>query len=1176
MLFDEIEIPEALLEAQNANRLVIFAGAGVSMGGVSNYPSFARLADQIVEGVYKRLPGEDIDKFLGRIEAKGVRVREIACRLLNSPASLPNPIHEDLVRLFAPRADLRLVTTNFDNHFSTVIGGRSITKYHTPALPMGENFSGLVYLHGSVENGPSSLVLTDSDFGSTYLAEGRTARFVQAMLSHYTVLFVGYSYNDPLPFYLTRGMGRAIAGRHYVFTPDDRADFWTVLGVTPVTYRQMSKDDHSALGRVVKAWANLTQMRPAEHKTKIKSILNSQDTLSANDSEYLHYAVRRTPTVWFFTREALESKWLMWADEMQLLEPLCNPEGMLYGTAGSIAQWFANQFARGHVELALKIIESHGGKLHPALWMSFTGALIPWNGQSVSGDVLHRWIPLLVGQAPRGQGHEWLDRLFGKCDFPEHEEAIILILEHLLAPKFRLTPLYAFSSTGPSVTGEIYLDTDVTLLRNNWAERVKPHLPALARRLAPFLTAHLIKAHALLKAVGRADASSDPMSLSRAAVEPHNENAYGAKANILIDCARDTLESLLITDREQGRALITLWFGSGVPVLRRLAVHGVRIDTVLEPAEKVCWVLERGILFEYGLKHEVYGTLRDVYPRLGEADRVRLLKEVSRGPSGEAYSRISEASRQYIVFDLLHWLYASDPECLHVSEHFSAIQAQFPHWTASENPNLWTWSTTRIADPPPMTVEELLQKDPGQEAANLADCLEANEGTRYALLELVRVGASQSFAWGVALANALVGLELWESMLWEALFSSWEMTHHTAEEWEALLTLWKTFTPRSNWLFAIARMLEGGMKNKEAGIPQTLLPLATNVADNVWLCLSNRFPDEGDWGSKSGPITDHPGAHIATFWLCFALFLRRNGGEQWKNAMPTVLTHFETMLRNRSPLGDAALFVLAAHVHWILDMDVAWSRKNLFSILRNTKDATRCRQAWQGLLSSAPGKFAKHWRAQGLRLMALFRRFFRRLHEVQCRPMLLSRHVVWICGQAEFSTESLAWLWEYLKQCSATDRQEWASHVMEWLDSLDVIHIETLWRQWLRDYIDKRTLGLPIPLEGEELWATWQWLLQLGDSFVEGVELLCSIPPPKIEPSAFFYQLAESLHCQTHPESVAHLIDHLLEDQTEPLYACDYIDRLIRQIRENGATDARIAAICDHAIQLGCLTLIET
>jgi len=57
----DIDLPQALVTAQREGRLVIFEGAGVSMGPPANLPSFEDLADQIAGGALVRKPGEALD-----------------------------------------------------------------------------------------------------------------------------------------------------------------------------------------------------------------------------------------------------------------------------------------------------------------------------------------------------------------------------------------------------------------------------------------------------------------------------------------------------------------------------------------------------------------------------------------------------------------------------------------------------------------------------------------------------------------------------------------------------------------------------------------------------------------------------------------------------------------------------------------------------------------------------------------------------------------------------------------------------------------------------------------------------------------------------------------------------------------------------------------------------------
>ena len=52
------------------------------------------------------------------------------------------------------------------------------------------------------------MVLTDEEFGKVYLLDGYVSRFLVRLFEKYTVLFIGYSYNDTIVRYLTRAMTR--------------------------------------------------------------------------------------------------------------------------------------------------------------------------------------------------------------------------------------------------------------------------------------------------------------------------------------------------------------------------------------------------------------------------------------------------------------------------------------------------------------------------------------------------------------------------------------------------------------------------------------------------------------------------------------------------------------------------------------------------------------------------------------------------------------------------------------------------------------------------------------------------------------------------------------------------------------------------------------------------------
>ena len=118
------------------------------------------------------------DVFLGRVAAQGVDVQTLARQNLNVSGSTHRRLHTLIVDLFRSEDDVRIVTTNFDPHFTTALRSRYATVdiFNAPALPLGRDFSGLVYAHGSLSR-REPLVLTDAGFGRAYLIDGTRPAF---------------------------------------------------------------------------------------------------------------------------------------------------------------------------------------------------------------------------------------------------------------------------------------------------------------------------------------------------------------------------------------------------------------------------------------------------------------------------------------------------------------------------------------------------------------------------------------------------------------------------------------------------------------------------------------------------------------------------------------------------------------------------------------------------------------------------------------------------------------------------------------------------------------------------------------------------------------------------------------------------------------------------------------
>ena len=286
-----LNIPDELLEERDKGNVVFLCGAGVSYP--SGMPNFLELAKYVVEEqgapqdaqsrkMLSMWDDEDIpedarpslDQIFNLLQQKEYAPGEtidylIAKRLRTKPRTCVST-HETILRL-SKGADGKpqIVTTNFDLLFERA-AGRKLKMYVPPTLPdlaNGQPLNGLVYLHGRINSiikrgeGRQELVVSSSDFGRAYLAEGWATRFMRDLLDQYTVILLGYSANDPPVRYLLQGLHtqrRGSRAKLFAFdrgTEEEVQPRWRDNGVQALPYPGIG-NDHSALWDTLSAWAD--------------------------------------------------------------------------------------------------------------------------------------------------------------------------------------------------------------------------------------------------------------------------------------------------------------------------------------------------------------------------------------------------------------------------------------------------------------------------------------------------------------------------------------------------------------------------------------------------------------------------------------------------------------------------------------------------------------------------------------------------------------------------------------------------------------------------------------------------------------------------------------------------------------------------------------------------------
>ncbi|KAF0221305.1 MAG: hypothetical protein FD174_443 [Geobacteraceae bacterium] len=280
-------IPDDLLVARDDGRVIFFCGAGVSRAraGLSD---FFGLAEKVTDSLgvtaddpVRKLITEarELDKrtgISGLISADRVfgllerdfLVREIEASVadaLKPKADVDLSAHRimlDLAR--SPEGKTRLVTTNFDLLFETC--DSSLPYFRPPRLPdpmRSEEFEGVIHLHGHVDKeyrGASGdgFVLSSSEFGNAYLADGWATQFIRSILDKFIVVFVGYAADDPPVLYLLEALNKhqKSLSSMYAFQAGSQSDAeakWRHKGVLPIAYDET--DGHRSLWDTLGAWA---------------------------------------------------------------------------------------------------------------------------------------------------------------------------------------------------------------------------------------------------------------------------------------------------------------------------------------------------------------------------------------------------------------------------------------------------------------------------------------------------------------------------------------------------------------------------------------------------------------------------------------------------------------------------------------------------------------------------------------------------------------------------------------------------------------------------------------------------------------------------------------------------------------------------------------------------------
>lgn len=690
MFFHNVKIPESLISAAFSGRLVIFAGAGVSMQDPVKLPSFDRLVDRIKEtvdpfgqlrirrsemskGGKGRVFTETPEQYLSYLDMETGIVRRECCRVL-STGRRTSALHENLLRLFPEEIPLKIVTTNFDDCFEVALkeAGRDCEIYSSPALPYGDNFSGLVHLHGLTSK-PASMVLLAEDYGKAYVTNGWASRFLVDLFEKYHVLFVGYSCGDSLVDYLTRSIsGRIIGNTYALCKSDEDSSDWSIRGVTPIPFTR-----YEDLPLVIGEWAGYLEQSVTDRVRRLREIAGSAE-LNDDDEDYLLRSLE-----WpdeddraLFAREfcAVSTSFehlLLFSKHNKTEFLTCREPG---DAQFGLLRWTISNFSVGNCGELQRLCDSIAGGPSPYFSSELVRHLVLSDAPS---EIVGSWVAWLEFMPTQHHSRcsDYLLELANKCEAPGVVLAIIRMLLHVRLSASKDTLLNNGREVVVAVNDELYEDKIIECLHR--------HREAIGDRVFDYCVQQIEVAYSIQTDAWTHPEAPDFISFSRASIGPHSQDQYAqGAANILFDMARESVVPSS-ADRAIRRCL-----ESRCSALIRLGLWFT--NEYRCTGESLRLLQDGGYLANTYLHHEVFQLIRASFSVATDVQKDAFADYLER------YFSLRENS-DYEFFEICNWI-------LGVSNHgkiarmMDRIRADHPNYQPREHPDFTHYLTVGFVD----------------------------------------------------------------------------------------------------------------------------------------------------------------------------------------------------------------------------------------------------------------------------------------------------------------------------------------------------------------------------------------------------------------------------------------------------------------------------------------------
>lgn len=1111
MRIGRIDFPNEVVQAMKDGTLVVFAGAGVSMGKPTGLPDFPKLTNQIASGTGEKWTknlGKSCETFLGRLKDRGIDVHEIAAERLIQCGLEPNELHKNITALFSDPSKIKIVTTNYDTMFEKALGECEVKVYNAPILPPGDHVEGIVHIHGNV-NEPSYMILTDKDFGKAYtIINGYAARFLVELFATYTVLFVGYSYNDIIVRYLTRAMDAEATNRRYILT-DNKKEDWGLLGITPILYKKKAYEElNHAVGRLgeickngIKGWVDpierLDDVPPKDEEGRSKIDFYLEDI-----------ALTR-----WLAKSIHSEEWLWYLDEKGLFKGLFIPDQPLRKEDIVWMNWLVEHFL-WNGDIFKQVICKYGSDIHEKFAKAIIQKILQ-SEEETNHALLCEYLMLFESYILNAHEITWL------IDVVMERKLYSwgwYLFEKLFEVKFGLKQENYVDFLSPQLPTVKYLCYQSKICGDRyqiqivWKKYENQFIENSSISILNFGMKYILDLSDSYTRLGETRYGISDCLFPEDEKDRLNENPVSILARGIVRALKqkETEETSYV------RGYIELCLKSKYEVLRIIGLKALRDISILSGEEKLdCIIGNIDFYAMYDEKEQLFHLVAECFDKVSLESKQKILDAID-----EKHKYENEMDT-YKIYNWLIWLQRECEEDSEVKRRLQVIKKRYPDFKPRAHPELDVEiSCNYQGHNSPISKDEMLAMD----LENLLKILREYEDepwngkSRTDLLQVFADYIKDNYILANKILKAFTADAGIDDEVWRWFFEGvCESSFVIEEKIELLENLMERNVAKKHarqmarYFVKVvsSREVKNDCKQYEDRLYNTLKTMWTDSYEVEEIEDCKEY-----FGTFGGELT-------RGMLLLLSYQQGKNIPNRYKDIFNLVLNGKERNLK--IPM----IFTLSTELVFLSWYDLKWTER-MFLPFFTSNDMEEFRVAWRGqrFVRGFVGALRKE-------LSNNFSDIIEKINEVDKkeREMIIKYYVFMIMyGYVKDPIQDV--IPRLLCAINEEERKVFAQTVAYYLKVIPNDIKNTLWQKWLKNYWINRVRNIPIPLSADETEEMINWIFTLDEFYSEIVDIVTKMSIKKM-PFGFYDSLEKKIEQEKNLNDTEKLVTFILQFKEE-------------------------------------------